>query len=337
MQESDKRKPGQDAATSAAALSPDAVLSLGVTRDILSLGTRMAAALGISVPDDKWPTVIVSSSAQTSSYSPTANSITIRSNDVNLGSTYAEEVTHFLKCITTPPPLDHSPESGAIEDYKRLQELCGRLGRDFAMRMSVGTDLEHLFVGTSTDDGEALSNVVHEAASKLEGVQLHIDKQILALNQSVTLLTDLKDHLDRTLDTEWRADTEVLPEATVLLKQRVGELITSTATPLCTLGRLQTIREFVEPKTALTPYEVQQVLDVIRTGRNSDESLALRLTLQSSLVPLAIADAEIHGQAYAAAEELMRKHPDTWPEHFKKMMHLSLEEARDPKGYLASM
>lgn len=337
MQESDKRKPVQDATAPAADLLPDATLKLDVTRDMLSLATRMAAALDINVPDDKWPTVIVSSSAQTSSYSPSDNTIIIKSSDVNLGSTYAEEVTHFLKCITTPPPVDHSFESGAIADYKSLQELCGRLGRDFAKRMSVGTDLEHLFVGTSTDEGKALSNVVHEAASKLEGVQHHIEKQIHALNQSVTLLTDLKEHLDRTLDTEWRDDTEVLPEATALLKQRVGELITSTATPLCAMDRLQTIREFVEHKTALTPYEVQKVLDVIRTGRNSDESLALRLTLQSGLVPLAIADAEIHGQAYAAAEELMRSHPDTWPEHFKTCMHLSLEEARDPKGYLASI
>lgn len=337
MRESDRRESVQDATALAAGLSPDATLKLDVTRDILSLATRMAAALDITVPDDKWPTVMVSSSAQTSSYSPSDNTIIIKSSDVNLGSTYAEEVTHFLKCITTPPPLDHSLESGAIEDYKSLQELCGRLGRDFAMRMSVGTDHEQLFVGTSTDDGKALSNVVHEAASKLEGVQHHIEKQIRALNQSVTLWTDLKEDLDRTLDTEWRDDTEVLPEATALLKQRVGELITSTATPSCTMGRLQTIREFMEHKTDLTLYEVQKVLDVIRTGRNSDESLALRLTLQSGLVPLAISDAEIHGQAYAAAEELMRSHPDTWPEHFKKLMHLSLEEARDPKGYLASI
>ena len=337
MQESDKRKPGQDATTSAAALSPDAVLSLGVTRDILSLGTRMAAALGISVPDDKWPTVIVSSSAQTSSFSPTDNSITIRSNDVNLGSTYAEEVTHFLKCITTPPPLDHSLESGAIEDYKSLQELCGRLGRDFAMRMCVGSDLERLFVGASTDEGEELLRLAHAAASKAEAGLFHIENQIIALNQSAALMTDLRESVDRILDTEWQEGTELLPEATAFIKQRVSEALRCTATPPCAKIRLEAIMEFVEPKDTLTPCEVLQVLDVIRTGNNSDESLALRLTLQSGLVPLAIADAEIHGQAYAAAEELMRNHPDTWPEHFKKMMHLSLEEARDPKGYLASM
>jgi hypothetical protein len=163
MQESDKRghvqEHGAKNEAPAAGISHEAALVLPetlditVTREILSLATRMAAALDISVPNERWPTVRVSESAQTSAYSLEDNSITIAKKHVNCGGTYAEEVTHFLKAITMPPPENPEENIVDMDYYMAFQEMCGRLGRDFAERLCAGSELAHLFVGSNEDEG----------------------------------------------------------------------------------------------------------------------------------------------------------------------------------------
>jgi hypothetical protein len=223
MQESDKRGQAREEAVSnagpAADLSRDAELGFSVTRDVLSLAARMASALGISVPDDRWPTVIVGDSSPTSSYSPDDNSITIAKKDLHNGSTYAEEVTHFLKAITTPPPEVREDNLLDVDHYKVVQEICGRLGRDFAERLCAGSALAHLFVGPKEDEGAKISELARDASEKLESSQLLLTQRARALEASAALLRSLKGEVDQILDQEWQRDTTELPKATAFLKE----------------------------------------------------------------------------------------------------------------------
>ena len=341
MQESDKRGETKDGGTLSAHPSQDvaqnAALNLTATREVISLITHLAAALDIPVPEERWPTVIVNESAKLSSYSVDDNSITIAKRHLNDGATYAEEATHFLKGIISPPPKADETNSSEMEDYKIIQDFCGRLGRDFAKRICMGSELEHLFVGTSKDDGAILTGVTHGTAERAERIPPEIEREIQSMRASAALFHDLRDRIDRILNEEWQANTLELPRATTLLKHEIANVIQSANTPALAVERFTQIRDFVDQKMALTQHEISRVLDVLRTSGNAAEDCASRISRDCGLTPLAISDVENHTRGYSSAEELMRTHPDTWPEQFKQIMHLSVIETRNPEGYLAPL
>lgn len=317
--------------------TPDTPLHLSAQRDVLSLAALMAAALDISVPDTKWPSVTLSATAPTSSYSLTANSITIATRHLNNGFIYGEEVAHFLRTLMFPPPPSESapPEERIL--YRATQELCGRMGRDFALKISEGSHLSALFEGTNQREGEQLLAFVAGSQEKIVGVLSQRERDALEFQKSASLFSGLLSTLDVSLNQEWQPSRTSLPGATALLKQRVTEISNSPYTPLSTQKRLGGLLEFLTPRNDLNHYEIEKVRDALRGCRDADEHRATIITIENSAAVPGFEDAEIHARAYLDAEAIMAKHPDTWPEHFKKIMRLSVDELKDPQGLLASL
>lgn len=317
--------------------TPDTSLHLSAQRDVLSLAARMAAALDISVPDSKWPSVTLSATAPTSSYSLTENSITIATRHLNNGFIYGEEVAHFLRTLMFPPPPSEStpPEERML--YRATQELCGRMGRDFAHKISEGSPLSTVFEGTSAREGEEFFAYVKASADTMVGAVSQREKEAFEFQKSASLFSGLLNQLDDSLNTEWQPTTTSFPLATTLLKQRATEIFNSPDTPSSAKERLQRLLEFLTPREDLNHYEIEKVRDVLRGCRDADEHRAATITLENGAAALALQDAEIHARAYLDAEAIMTKHPDTWPQHFKEIMRLSVSELTDPQGLLASL
>lgn len=336
MRESDKRVLTDQQATSspdrAESLGQDTALQLTIQRDVLSLATRMAEALNITIPDDRWPTVAVSDTAPTSKYSLGDNSITIASRHLNDGFTYAEEITHFLKTILSPPTTDQVDTSDEMVDYKTLHELCGRLGRNFAHRICEGTELEHLFKKPSEGDGERLKKSVSEAEDRFDRTATESDRLIHEFRNSAACFGQLESELEKIIDDEWKGNTVECPQATALLKRRIPEILESPSTPAIAITRLRQIGDFIETPATLSAHDTSRVLDALRTCGGADNDRAIQLTLQTGLASLTILDMDIHAQAYTAAEDFMRAHPDTWLHDFKTIMRLSVADLRNLGG-----
>jgi hypothetical protein len=295
----------------------------------------MAEALDISVQNEKWPTILLSASAPSSFYSHSKNSITISPQHLHDGFIYGEEVAHFLRTFVCPPSESASADEKILD--KATQEFFGRLGRDFAQRVCSGTPLSALFDGSTPQDGKEMLALVTARRDQIESAISNRQREAWELSRSAALFGGLLDELEGCITTERGTATTLFPEATALLELRVPELSATTEVPTSTHERLQSLRDFLSSRGDLDDYEIEKVKKLLRSCRDADEHRASALVLEAGTLGLRFEDAEIHARAYSDAEEFTAKHPDTWHEHFKKLITLSVDELRRPQGYFASL